>query len=887
MSRSYERASTGRAGLDKVLDQLRLGDNVVWQVDRIEEYQHFVQPFIERALEQGRKLVYFRFGQHPPVVAADPRITVYHLNPEDGFEAFSGQVHAAATLEGQGVFYVFDCLSDLLSAWATDLMIGNFFRVTCPYLFELNTIAYFTVLRGRNSYQTIARIRETTQLLLDVYHFEGRYYVHPLKVWNRYSPTMFLPHVDVGGDFLPVTSSVETSRLFSHFRRQGPGDTGRKLDYWDRVFLHARQLLERKQQSGEEDEPETAAMVEQLCHMLIGREERVLKLARRYFSLDDLLNIHRRLIGSGYIGGKAVGMMLARAILGDGAEPDHKPLLESHDSFFIGSDVYYTYLVENGCWQLRLEQKREERYFEAAAELQVRIKAGMLAEIIREQFLDMMDYFGQSPIIIRSSSLLEDAFGNAFAGKYESVFCVNQGSPGERFQLFEEAVKSVFASTMSEDALAYRRQRGLAQKDEQMALLVQRVSGSYHKTYFFPDLAGVAMSYNPYVWNEDLDPDAGMMRLVVGLGTRAVDRVDDDYPRLVALDQPLLRPDSTIQDIQRFSQHKIDLLDLVSNAWKTESIAALAKDNLLPAVCDQVAVPDLSSTQRLRELGRGDETAWVITFEKLFRETDFAQRVRNILNRLEGAYQYPVDVEFTANLSPAVDLDLNLLQCRPLQTNRPSVMAVGQQPDLIAGRGQILFSSRGHFMGSDHFLAVDRIIYIRPETYNRLSVAERYQVARQVGKLNRLQKGREAASVMLIGPGRWGTTTPSLGIPVSFAEICNMSVLIELGSMAEGFMPELSYGTHFFQDLVESRIFYIALFPGREDSVFNESMLDSRPNRLSAWLPEQSNWQEVIHVLEASDLGGQLLLDADFKTRMIVCYPTGKSESKLDGQTNT
>ena len=119
-----------------------------------------------------------------------------------------------------------------------------------------------------------------------------------------------------------------------------------------------------------------------------------------------------------------------------------------------------------------------------------------------DQFAEMLDYFGQSPIIVRSSSLLEDNYGNAFAGKYESVFCANQGSPQKRLEDFLSAVRTIYASTMSEEALRYRAHRGLLDRDEQMALLVQRVSGGLHGDLFFPQVAGVGLSYNPYVWNE-------------------------------------------------------------------------------------------------------------------------------------------------------------------------------------------------------------------------------------------------------------------------------------------------------------------------------------------------------------------------------------------------
>ena len=142
---------------------------------------------------------------------------------------------------------------------------------------------------------------------------------------------------------------------------------------------------------------------------------------------------------------------------------------------------------------------------------------------------------GQSPIIVCSSSLLEDNFGNAFAGKYESVFCANQGTPEERYECFEQAVRTVYASTMNEDALEYRINRGLFDMDEQMAILVQRVSGDQYSEGFFPHLAGVGNSSNLYVWDKNIDMDAGMLRLVFGLGTRAVDRTASDYAKLYAL----------------------------------------------------------------------------------------------------------------------------------------------------------------------------------------------------------------------------------------------------------------------------------------------------------------------------------------------------------------
>ena len=240
-------------------------------------------------------------------------------------------------------------------------------------------------------------------------------------------------------------------------------------------------------------------------------------------------------------------------------------LLEEHDSFYIGSDVFYTYLVRNGVWWLRQKQRNPETFLEGAVQARQRILMGQFPDYIVEQFEQMLDYFGQSPIIVRSSSLLEDNFGNSFAGKYESVFCPNQGPRERRLEDFLSAVRTIYASTMSEKALRYREQRGLLDHDEQMALLVMRVSGAMHGRYYYPQAAGVGFSFNPYVWHESIDPKAGVLRLVFGLGTRAVDRSDDDYTRLVALNAPQRRPESNFEEVRQYAQRRVDYLDLQAN----------------------------------------------------------------------------------------------------------------------------------------------------------------------------------------------------------------------------------------------------------------------------------------------------------------------------------
>jgi hypothetical protein len=858
---SVAHAGTGFPGLDLILNNLQLGDNVVWQVDQIDDYKRFVRRYVERALSENRKVVYIRFASHEALLEPDDRIIVHELDAYGGFESFTKQVYVIASEMGEEAFYVFDSLSDLLTAWATDLMIGNFFVVTCPYLYELRTVAYFALLRNSHNFKTIARIRETTQVLIDVYNLKNTIYVHPLKVLNRYSPTMFFPHQMSGEDFIPLVNSADAADFVYHIQRMGIEVTRRNLDFWHRVFLKVDDILSRQA------DPEVEArLLDQLCKMIIGRDERILSLAESFFSIRDFVAVHERMIGTGFIGGKSVGMLLARKVLCDEEGCGWHALLEPHDSFFIGSDVFHTYIVQNGWWKLFMEQKTKEGYFSAAAELREKMLKGSFPEEIKEQFQQIIEYFGQSPFIVRSSSLLEDAFGNAFAGKYESLFCVNQGSPQQRYQAFTQAIRLVYASTMNEDALYYRLQRGLDQMDEQMSLLVQRVSGSHHGDYFFPDAAGVGLSFNTYVWKNGMDPKAGMLRIVYGLGTRAVDRVEGDYPRIVALDQPLTRPFAGSDDIKRFSQHDVDTLNLRKNRIETVPFVRLKAEN--PEIdVEKFAELDLETARRMRDMNIEGEDPWVISFNRLLSDEAFVAMMKDMMKTLETTYNYPVDIEFTVNFGSDGRYRINLLQCRPYQAR--GINKKVEIPERILPE-KVFFETRGNFLGGSISQSIARVILVDPHEYGGLPQSGKYDVARLVGRINRLIEDREAMPVMLMGPGRWGTTTPSLGVPVRFSEINNVSVLVEIAQMRENIMPELSFGTHFFQDLVETDIFYTAVFPDKDDVIFNRNTLNGYRDIMQEILPDGAQYAGIVRVFDVSAAGMYIM--ADIVTQRLVCF---------------
>ncbi len=859
-----EHVTTGLPGVDAILDDLRMGDNVVWRVDDVADYRAFAEPFVAAAREAGRRVVSIRFGKHAPLVEQAEGTAVYDLDAQWGFEAFTVRLHRILAEEGPGVCYVFDCLSDLLDAWATDAMIGHFFRVTCPYLYRLDTVAYFAVLRASHSRETIARIRATTQVLIDLHRCDGELYLHPMKVDGRSSLTMFLPHRQVGAEFRPLTSSVEATSLISRLEQTHGGRDATRLDHWDRLFLAAGQL----DREADPDHPARTVMIDQLCRALIGREERMLTLARRHFRLEDLLAIRSRLIGTGYIGGKAVGMLLARRILADDAERDWSDALERHDSWHVGSDVFHSILVDNGWWSLLTEHRTAEGYYPAGARLRENLLDAQFPAAMKEEFQDLLEHFGQYPIIVRSSSLQEDGFGGAFAGKYDSVFLVSQGSPEQRLDQFLTAVRTVYASAMSEEALAYRRARGLDGQEEQMALLVQRVSGAQHGRYFFPTLAGVGVSFNTFVWDSRIDPAAGMLRLVHGLGTRAVDRVPGDYPRVVALDHPELVPHARADDFARFSQRRVDVLDIGRNTTGTVSLAEVVEDP--GAVPLRLLVePDRQAAERAAERGVRATPRWILTFAGLLGQTTFPDTMRAMVTTLERAYGYPVDMEFTADVAVDGAVRVNVVQCRPLQTRGIQAARVEIPSDVPDDR--VLFRSSGGFMGGSIVQPLDRVIVVDPAGYERSSRSDKHEVARLIGRLTRIHASSDLR-VALLGPGRWGTSDANLGVPVSFAELRNVAVLGEVAFSAGGLMPELSFGSHFFQDLVESGIFYVAL-PEQDGTRVELGLLDRFPNLLAELLPGDARLADVVRVTDLAP-SERLLLQADIVSQQLLCSLT-------------
>ncbi len=854
---AFDRVLSGIPQMDEHFDNIRLGDNVVWRVDDLEQFKLFVGPYVKQAIADRRNLIYFRFATHEPLLEPREGLKIIEVELNHRFENFTVEIHEHIRREGRDAFYVFDCLSELQTAWATDLMMGNFFQVTCPYLFILDTVAFFPLIRGKHSFQAIAKIRDTTQLFLDVYADRENVYVRPDKVWNRYSETMFLPHryVPKTGEFRPILDGVMASHFYQVLADRASMPDRGNMDSWDRFFNMAESMYENGM--------DVTEACYRMCRIMMSRDERLRKMIKENFRPRDYFTIKKRMIGTGMIGGKATGMLLARKIIENHCPEVYKKL-EPHDSFYIGSDVFYSFIVENHFWDLRIRQRSKEEYFSVAEEFAERLRTGKFSREMEEQFVKLLEYYGQDPIIVRSSSILEDGFGNAFAGKYESVFCSNSGDLDQRLEELENAVRTVYASTMSRSALDYRSRRGLQARDEQMALLVQRVSGSYYGEFYMPCVAGVGYSFSPYRFMDDLDPAAGMLRLVMGLGTSAVDRTEGSYPRLVSLDKPRATTSNTSAEKHQFSQRRLELMNRA--ARRLEQVRPDAVKPFLPLYMKKLLFEhDWDAERMFRERGQSRVIEFV-SCQGIVEKAELMRQMQEILHVLHREYDYPVDTEFTVNLSEDGDYVINLLQCRPLQVYRDAEDM--ELPEEVE-KERILFECRGSAMGLSRFEKLDLIVTVDPVKYYTMPYKDKYRVGQAVGAVN-WQMRNKGKKMLLMVPGRIGTSSPELGVPLLFSDISEFAAICEIADSRAGYNPELSYGSHFFQDLVEAGILYNAIFENGKTLVFRPEMLEGYENRLCEYGAGLEELAEIVRVMDVSEVDFRLC--NDMKKERILCF---------------
>lgn len=587
-----------------------------------------------------------------------------------------------------------------------------------------------------------------------------------------------------------------------------------------------------------------------LIRTMISDQLKYVSLARQWLKVADLIEIRKRKIGGGKVGGKAAGMLLAMRILKETAPPEVRDSFKIPVSYYLGSDVFYTFLSLNGLMHWNDQKyKTEEQMRADYPAIQAEFSKGQFPSPILERLRELLDAAGKTPLIVRSSSLLEDNFGTSFAGKYESVFCPNQSSPEENLFALTQAIARVYASVYNPDALLYRHIKGLADYDERIAILIQFVEGEPFGRYYLPHGAGVAFSRNLYRWSPHIRQEDGFLRLVWGLGTRAVDQIADDYPRLVALSHPSLHPAADARAIRRYSQQNVDLIDLEANQLRSVPVREALSTRYPPL--RYIAQVEQDGYLATLHTSMVDPEKLVITFDELLTRTPFAARIRAALTLLERHYESPVDTEFTVQIldpqSPRPDVRITLLQCRP-QSHIQDAVEVQLPRELF--EEDIIFSTQ-RMVPQGIVTDIRYVLFVTPEGYFSLTnQAERTQLERAIGQLNAALQNE---IFIAVGPGRWGTSTPDLGIHITYGDIYNTRALVELSGEMIGASPEPSFGTHFFQDLMEAHIYPLAIFLDDADARFNLDFFYRTPNRLLDFISADRRLIRTLRLLAVED----------------------------------
>lgn len=596
-----------------------------------------------------------------------------------------------------------------------------------------------------------------------------------------------------------------------------------------------------------------------LIRRFFSNELHFIKIAKEYVKLTDFFSLIDKMIylpsSRGQLGGKSSGIFLASNILRVHSE-DQELLhdIKTPKTWFVSSDVILAFMQYNN-----LDEVFEQKYKEIG---EVRMEYPHVVQMFKNsQFppeivkgLAMaLDDFGDKPIVVRSSSLLEDQLGAAFSGKYKSLFLANQGSKQERLNNLMDAIAEVYASTFGPDPIEYRSERGLIDFHEEMAIMIMEVVGTKVGGYFFPAFAGVAFSNNEFRWSPRIKREDGLLRLVPGLGTRAVDRIGDDYPILVAPSQPNLKVNISFEDQVRYAPKNIDVINLKTNQFESISIDALLREagNDYPIIEKIVSQVD---GNMIRKVSRFDldfeEHDYVVTFDGLLSSTKFVSRIDIILKTLQEAMRTPVDMEFAFD-----GKDLYVLQCRPQSYTKRNIADV--IPKDIR-KENIIFKTH-KYVSNGKMPEITHLVYVDIDAYSELpDLKQMKMVGRAIGKLNRMLPARKFG---LIGPGRWGSRGDiKLGVNVTYSDINNTSLLIEVARKKGNYVPDLSFGTHFFQDLVESSIRYLPIYADDDDTIFRDDFFHKMNNSFVELLPEFEELSNVIYVIDIpANTGGKVL----------------------------
>jgi len=517
-----------------------------------------------------------------------------------------------------------------------------------------------------------------------------------------------------------------------------------------------------------------------------------------YQRTDKAHHIKLTHIGTGSFGGKARGIAFLGKILSNYLTEDMFPKLKITipRSIVLSTDVFDAFIEHNEISKLEISNLSDERIASKfiAASLPPTI-IGDLRSFVRNS---------RRPLIVRSSSLLEDSLLQPFAGIYASMLLPNESWETElRFKEVCNAIKYVYASTFFEKARTYIKSTPKQVSDEKMAVLLQEVVGNKHEDYFYPAISGVAKSYNYYP-SGPCKPEEGIVYLALGLG-KAI--VDGGSSYCFCPEKPKAPLFGTPKDFIKYSQKSYYALKLKSvyTIFTQNEETTLEKLDIDIAkkhgVLDKIASTYIHSDDRLYP-GLYDEGAIVIDFAPIinYNEIPLAKVLKLLLKVGELALGYPIEIEFAVNFSKdeSESVELTILQIRSMI---PSDKYYDVDLDKIDIDKVICYSENA--LGNGIISGIKDIVYIKSESFH---MSNSNRAVSQIRKMNTklMDNGKP---YIIIGPGRWGSADSWLGIPIIWSDIAGVKVIVETPYGERPIDP--SQGSHFFHDMISSKVGYI------------------------------------------------------------------------------
>lgn len=562
-------------------------------------------------------------------------------------------------------------------------------------------------------------------------------------------------------------------------------------------------------------------------------------------------------IGAGSLGGKARGLAFIQQILADGFDASRFPTVDIRIPRLtvLTTDAFDAFLKENDLAEIAASDEPDDRIAHA-------FQRGSIPATIVGDLRALIEKVHQ-PLAVRSSSKLEDALLHPFAGVYETKMIPNNQLDAEtRFRKLVEAIKFVWASTFFREAKSYIRSTGRTPDEEKMAVIIQEVVGQRHGERFYPDVSGVGRSYNFYPMGH-AEPKDGVVNLALGLGKTIVDgglawNYVPAYPRA----NP---PYGTLRDLLYQTQTAYWAVNMgkppaYDPIRETEY---LVHSGLETAEADgtlRYAASTYDPSSDRLVMGTAIDGPRVLTFAPLIRLDIYPinDLLQTLLRTAEQAVNAPVEIEFAITLpsDSSEKARFGFLQMRPMVVSNEEIVVADEDltsPANLAASEAVL--------GNGETAEISDIVYVRRDTFD---TSRTRAIAAEVEGMNRqlVEAGRP---YLLIGYGRWGSSDPWLGIPVTWAQISGAKAIVE--SSLPGIQADPSQGSHFFHNITSFRVFY-----------FSVRHTDRHPIDWS-WLESQGHLAETPHVRHAR-LKRPLRIRVDGRTgRGVIVRPDGGSKS--------